>query len=78
MQNFQVLGALPPDLVPPVGGGFTLGFQRLGALPPHPQTQSPIANFWLRAWQLFTVCKYVLFCSFCFGQFFLDRSVATV
>ena len=48
-----------------------------GAPPPDPQTSPPIANLWLRAWQLFTVHNYMLFCSFCFGQFFLDRSVAT-
>ena len=48
------------------------------ALPPDPQTQPPIANFWLRTWQLCTVFNYMHFCSFCFEQFFLDRSVANL
>ena len=50
-------------------------FQALGAEPPDPHTQPPIANFWLRIWQLCTVYNYMRFCSFCFEQLFLDRSV---
>ena len=46
-------------------------FQALGALLPDPQNSPPIANFWLRTWQLFTVYNYMLFRSFCFKQFFL-------
>ena len=53
-------------------------FQTLGAPPPHPQTQFPIANFWVRTWQLCTVYNYERFCSFCFEQFFLDRSVTNL
>ena len=30
-------------------------FQALEAQPPDPQTRSPIANFWVRTWQLCTV-----------------------
>ena len=42
MQIFQALGALPLDPHwPPEAGG--------SALRP-PQTDPPIANFWLRAW----------------------------
>ena len=51
-------------------------FLALGA--PHPDTQNspPIASFWLRVWQLCTVHNHRRFCSFCFEQFFLDRSDA--
>ena len=51
-------------------------FLALGA--PHPDTQNspPIASFWLRVWQLCTVHNHRRFCSFCFEQFFLDRSHA--
>ena len=55
-----------------------LNFQALGALPPDPQNIPPIANFWLRAWQLCTVYNYMRFRSFCFEQFFLDRSVSNL
>ena len=50
-------------------------FQALGDPPPDPQIQPPIANFWLRTWQLCTVFNHMRFCSF-FEQFFLNRSVA--
>ena len=79
MQNFQAqglnpqtpclrrLGALPQDpQLPPEAGGSA-------SRPPH---TAPIANFWLRTRQLSTVYNYMHFCSFCFEQFFLDRSVA--
>ena len=69
MQNFQALRAPPPGPQPPVAKG---------GLPLDPKSSSPIANFWIRAWQLFTVYNFMLFCSFCFEQFFLDRSVATL
>ena len=69
MQNFKAIGAPPPD---------PRFFRRLGASCPDPQNSPPIVNFWLRAWQLFTVYNYMLFCSFRFEQFFLDRSVATL
>ena len=36
-------------------------FQTLGAPPPLPQTQFPIANFWVRTWQLCTVYNYERF-----------------
>ena len=53
-------------------------FLALGATPPHPQTQFPIANFWEHTWQLCTVLFIIMsvFRSFCLEQFFLDRSVA--
>ena len=53
-------------------------FQALRAPPPDPPNSPPIANFWLCDWQLFTVYNYMLFRGFCFEQFFLDRSVATL
>ena len=40
-QNFQALGAQPPD--PRASGGW-------GLRPQTPKTAPPIANFWLRAW----------------------------
>ena len=70
MQNFQALGALPPDPRAPGGWGLcsqTPSLRRQGALPPDPHwppvaggyacrpvKQPPIANFWLRA------CVYLL------------------
>ena len=53
-------------------------FQALGAPPPDPQPQPPIANFWLRTWQLYTAFNYMRFCSCCSEQFFLDRSIANL
>ena len=53
MENFQALGALPPD--PRASGGWGLrpqtpiGLRRLGAPPPDPKAAPPISNFWLRA-----------------------------
>ena len=52
MQNFQALGAPPPD--PRASGGWGLCPQapilrQLGAPPQDPQTAPFIANFWLRA-----------------------------
>ena len=49
-----------------------------GLCPQTPKTVPPNANFWLRAWQLCTVPNYTRFRSFCFKQFFLDRSVANL
>ena len=56
MQNFRAplclrqLGASPPDPHwPPAAGG---------SAPQTPQTASPIANFWLRAWLLLYVPHY--------------------
>ena len=51
-------------------------FQTLWASPPDPQTQPPIANIWLRTWQLSTVYNYMRLGSFCFEQFLIDRSVS--
>ena len=77
MQNFQALGAPPPDTRASSGWGLRHqtpnSLRWLGDPPPDPQTSPPIANFWLRAWQLFTVYNYMLFRSFCFEQFFLDQ-----
>ena len=44
MQNFRALGALPQT---------PIGLRRLEAPPPDPQNSPPIANFWLRACQLY-------------------------
>ena len=63
MQNFQALGALPPD--PRASGGW--------GLRPQTPTQPPKAKFCLRTRQLCTVYNYLRFCSFCLKQFFLDR-----
>ena len=79
MQNFQALGALPAD--PRASGGWRLRPQTPNSLrrrTSNPQTHSPNANFGLRTWQLCTVYNYMRFCSFCFEQFFLDRSVANL
>ena len=83
MQIFQALEAPPPD--PCAFGGWRLcpqtpnnSLQWLGAPPPDPQNCHPITNFCLRAWQVCTVYNYMRFCSFCFEQFFLDRSVANL
>ena len=67
MQNFQALGAPPPD--PRASGGWEL-------CPQTPKTAPSIANFWLRASTLCTVYNHMGFRSFCFEQFFLHRSVA--
>ena len=71
MQNFQALGAPPPD--PRASGSWRLcsltfslrllgasppdliGLRRLGALPPDPQNSPSISNFWLHAWVYITV-----------------------
>ena len=61
MQNFRVLGAPPPDPVPPAAGGFApkppasgswglrpqtpIGLRRLGALPPDPPNSPPHCEF---------------------------------
>ena len=55
-----------------------LCLRRLGASPPDHHTHPPIANFWPRTCQLCTICNYTRSCSFCFQQFFLDRSVANL
>ena len=53
MQNFQALGAPPPD--PRASGGWGLCPQtpnslwQLGVPPPAPKTASAITNFWLCA-----------------------------
>ena len=49
-----------------------------GSAPNTPKKQPHIANFLLRTSQLCTVFNYMHFCSFCFEQFFLDRSVANL
>ena len=84
MQNFQALGALPPD--PRASGGWGLCSQtpkslwRLGAQPPDPQTQPPpqsrISSYAPAA--LCNVYNYTGLGSFCFKQFFLHRSVANL
>ena len=53
--------------MPPAAGGFA---------PTPPNTVPLIASFWLRVWQTCTVHNHRRFCSFCFEQFFLDRSDA--
>ena len=84
MQNFQALGALPPDPRRAFGGWGLRpqtpnSLRRLGALPPHSHTQPPIANFCRRTRQLCTVYNnYMRFCSFCLEQFFFDRSDANL
>ena len=58
-----------------------LNFQALGATPPDPQNSPPpIANFWLRACRTlhYLQCTDMGVLSFCFEQFFLDRSVANL
>ena len=50
----------------------TAKFQTPTTVPP------PIANFWLRAWQLCTVHNYRRFRSFCLEEFFLDGSDANL
>ena len=67
MQNFQSLGAPPPD--PRASGGWGLRAQS-------PKTTPSIANFWLRACHALTVFNHMCFRSFCFEQFFLLLSVA--
>ena len=56
MQNFRVLGAPPPDPLPPAAGGFTprppLASSGWGLRPHTPKTAPAIANFWLRAWSM--------------------------
>ena len=83
MQNFQALGAPPPD--PRASGGWGLCPQtpnslwRLGAQPPDPQTQPPqsrISSYAPAA--LCNVYNYTGVGSFCFEQFFLHRSVANL
>ena len=50
-----------------------------GGSAPQTPTHSPSLRIsWLRTWQLSTVFNYTRFCSFCFEQFFLDRSVANL
>ena len=46
-------------------------FQALGAPPPDPKTQPPIANFWLRAWQLVLFLIICVFAAFVLSNFFL-------
>ena len=83
MQNFQALGAPPPDPVPPTAGGFA-------PTPPiasggwelRPQT-SKTAPPQLRipGYAPATHCNvynYMGLGSFCFEQFFLDRPVANL
>ena len=81
MQNFQALGAPPPD--PRAYGGWGLCPQtpnslwQLGAPPPDPQTQPPqlrISGYVLPT--LCTVYNRMGVRSFCFEQFFLHHSLA--
>ena len=53
-------------------------FQALGALPPDPQNSPPLRISGYAPAALCTVYNYMDFCSFCFEQFFLDRSVANL
>ena len=82
MQNFQALGAPPPRTL--ASGGWGLcpqtpnSLRRLGAPPPDPQTSPPLQISGYAPAALCTVYNYMDFCSFCFEQFFLDRSVANL
>ena len=52
MQNFQALGALPPNPQPTAAGGFAprpYWPPAAGGSAPRSQNSPPIANFWLRA-----------------------------
>ena len=51
MQNFQALGAPPPD--PCVSGGW-------GRSPQIPRIAPLIANFWLRTWMSANKLKFIL------------------
>ena len=62
MQNFQRLGLC--SQTPIASGGW-------GLRPLTPKTVPPIASFWLRAKQLFTVYNYMLFRSFVLSNLFL-------
>ena len=54
--------------MPPAAGGFA----------PKPPNTAPHCEFLSTHRQLCTVSIYMIFCSFCFEQFFLDRSVANL
>ena len=83
MQNFQALGAPPPD--PRASGGWGLCPQtpnclwRLEVSPPDPQTQPP--QLPISGYAPATLCAvydHMGFRRFCFEQFFLHRSVANL
>ena len=53
-------------------------FRLLGRCPQTPKTVPSIVNFWLRACCALHCLNHMGFCSFCFEQFFLHRSVANL
>ena len=55
MQNFRALGLRPQTPVPPAAGVFAPKPPASGSWGLRPQT--PIANFWLRAWLLLSQDK---------------------
>ena len=85
VQNFRALAAPPQTPVPPAARGFAprppasdswgirpqtpIGLWRLGAPPPRLSKQSPIANFWLRAWSR---KRHVLSMQNCYRYFVSD------
>ena len=84
MQNFQALGAPPPN--PRASGSWGLcpqtpnSLQRLGAPPPDPPKQPPQLR--ISGYVPTTLCPLFIiiwvFVGFCFEQCFLDRSVANL
>ena len=52
--------------------------RRLGALPQNPHNTPPNCGFLPTRLPHCNVYNYMGFCSFCFEQFFLDRSVANL
>ena len=68
MQILQAQRVPLPDSRASGGWGFA----------PRPPKQPPIANFWLRDCTLCTIYSHMGFLSFCFEQFFFDRSVANL
>ena len=74
MQNFQELGAPPPD--PRASGGWGLCPQTPNSLDPQTEPSLRISGY--ASATLCTVYNYMSFRSFCFEQFFLDRAVANL
>ena len=81
MQNFQALGAPPPNPRASCGWGLcpqTPNSLRLLGDPPSDPQNSPLNCEFLAPATLCTIYNHMGFCSFCFEQFFLHRSVANL